>query len=45
MKSKIKAMLIIFFDLEGTVHEEFVLEGQSVPLTTVTFYSECMRMC
>jgi hypothetical protein len=38
--SKVKSMLIIFFDIKGIVHEEFVLAGQTAILhTTVTFYS------
>jgi hypothetical protein len=27
MKSKIKSMLIILFDMEGIVHKEFILAG------------------
>jgi hypothetical protein len=30
VKSKIKSMLIIFFDIKGTVHKEFLLAGQTV---------------
>jgi hypothetical protein len=30
MKSKMKSMLIIFFDIMGIVHKEFVLAGQTV---------------
>jgi hypothetical protein len=46
IKSKVKSMLIIFFDNEGIVHKECVLAGQtSVPHTTVTFYDHCMKMC
>jgi hypothetical protein len=30
MKSKVKRMLIIFFDIKGNVHKEFVLVGQTV---------------
>jgi hypothetical protein len=30
VKSKVKSMLIIFFDIKGIVHKEFVLEGQTV---------------
>jgi hypothetical protein len=37
-------MLIIFFDIKGTVHKEFVLADQTVnPHTTVT-YSDCLKM-
>jgi hypothetical protein len=38
-------MLIIFFDIKGIVHKEFVLADQSILDTTVTFYSDCMKMC
>jgi hypothetical protein len=27
VKSEVKSMLIIFFDIKGVVHKEFVLEG------------------
>jgi hypothetical protein len=30
VKSKVKKMLIIFFDIKGIVHKEFGLEGQTV---------------
>jgi hypothetical protein len=30
IKSKIKSILIIFFDIKGIVHKESVLEGQTV---------------
>jgi hypothetical protein len=30
VKHKVKGMLIIFFDIKGTVHKEVVLEGQTV---------------
>jgi hypothetical protein len=30
MKNKVKSMLIIFFDIKGIVHKEFVLVGQTV---------------
>jgi hypothetical protein len=37
-KSKVKSMLIIYFDFKGIVHKEFILAGQkSFPYTTVTF--------
>jgi hypothetical protein len=48
MKSKINSMLIIFFDIKGIAHKEFVLAGQtgnSIPHIAVTFYGECMKMC
>jgi hypothetical protein len=30
MKSKVKCMLIIFFDIKGSVHKDFILAGQTV---------------
>jgi hypothetical protein len=30
MKSKAKSILVIFYDIEGIVHKEFVLEGQTI---------------
>jgi hypothetical protein len=38
-------MLIIFFDIKGKVHKEFILAGKSILHTTVTFYGECVKMC
>jgi hypothetical protein len=35
VNSKVKSMLIIFFDIKGIVHKEFVLAGQTV--NSVTF--------
>jgi hypothetical protein len=32
-KSKVKSMPIIFFDIKGIVHKEFILAGQTVILT------------
>jgi hypothetical protein len=29
-KSKVRSMLIIFFDVKGILHKEFVLAGQAV---------------
>jgi hypothetical protein len=34
VKSKVKSMLIIFFDIKGIVHKEFVLTGGG-----------CVKMC
>jgi hypothetical protein len=33
MKSKFNGMLIIFFNIRGTVHKEFVLAGKTVNST------------
>jgi hypothetical protein len=30
VKTKVKSMLIVFFDIKGIVHKEFVLAGQTV---------------
>jgi hypothetical protein len=30
VKSKVKCMLIIFFDIKGIIHKEFILAGQKV---------------
>jgi hypothetical protein len=35
-------MLIIFFDIKGIVHKEFVLAGQTVYLT---FYGNWVKLC
>jgi hypothetical protein len=45
VKSEVNSMLIIFFDIRGIVHKEFVLAGQSILHTTVMFYGNCMKMC
>jgi hypothetical protein len=29
-KSKVKSMLVIFFDIKGIVHKEFIMAGQTV---------------
>jgi hypothetical protein len=45
MKSKVKSMLIIFFDIKGIVQKEFVLAGQqSVQHPTAMFYGDCVKM-
>jgi hypothetical protein len=41
-------MLIMFFDIGGIVHKEFILAGQTVNSayrTTVTFYGDCLKTC
>jgi hypothetical protein len=40
VKSKVKRMLIIFFDIKGTVHKEFVLAGQTV---ISAYYCDLLR--
>jgi hypothetical protein len=38
-------MLVIFLDIKGIVHKEFVVVGQTVnSATAVTFYSGCTKM-
>jgi hypothetical protein len=45
VKSKVKSMLIIFFDIRWIVHKEFTLAGQqSIPHTTVMFCGNCVKM-
>jgi hypothetical protein len=42
----VKGMLIIFFDIKGTVHKESVLVGQTVNSTYYCdFYGDCVKMC
>jgi hypothetical protein len=49
VKSKVKIMLIIFFDIKRIVHKELFRPNwqakQSIPHTTVPFYGDCMKMC
>jgi hypothetical protein len=40
VKSKVKSMLIIFFDIMGIVHKEFVLAGQTV---NSKYYCDVLR--
>jgi hypothetical protein len=45
VKSKVKVMLVTFFDIEGIVHKNLSWKAkQSIPHTTVTFYGECVKM-
>jgi hypothetical protein len=39
-KSKVKSMLIIFFNIKGTVHKEFVLAGKMV---NFSYYCDFVR--
>jgi hypothetical protein len=40
VKSKVKRMLVIFFDIKGIVHEEFVLARQIV---NSAYYCDVLR--
>ena len=42
-KSRVKSMLIIFFDSKGIVHKEFVPPGQTVNQTFYLQVLECLR--
>jgi hypothetical protein len=43
---KVKSMLIIFFDIKGIVHKEFVLADQTVNSAYYADdYGNCMEMC
>jgi hypothetical protein len=45
VKSKIKYMLIIFFDMKRIAHKEFILAGQTVNShITVAIYGNCLKM-
>jgi hypothetical protein len=45
VKSELKSILIISFDLKRIVYKELVLVGQkSIPHTTVISYSDCVSM-
>jgi hypothetical protein len=41
-KSKVKSILIVFFNIKGLVHKEFFL---SFLHTTVMFYIKSVKMC
>jgi hypothetical protein len=44
VKSKVKSMLIIFFDIKGIVHK--IRPGRpNSSLTSVTFYGDCVKIC
>jgi hypothetical protein len=42
VKSKVKSMLIILFDIKGVAHKEFTLAGQTV---NSVYYCDCIKMC
>jgi hypothetical protein len=43
VKSKAKSILIIFFDIKGTVHREFFLAGQTVNFAYYRDVLWCLR--
>jgi hypothetical protein len=45
VKTKVKSMLIIFFDIKGFAKNSSWQAKQPVPHTTVTFYGDCVKMC
>jgi hypothetical protein len=46
VKSKVKSMLIIFFDIKGMLIKNSSWHAkQSIPHTTVTFYGDCVIIC
>jgi len=38
-RSRVKTMLVIFFDWQGVIHKEFVLEGETI--NAVFFFIFC----
>jgi hypothetical protein len=40
LKSKVMSMLIIFFDMKGSVYKEFILAGQTV---NSTYYRDILQ--
>jgi hypothetical protein len=45
VKSKVKSLLIILFDIKGIDHKEFILASQSVSSSyDVMFHGDCMEM-
>jgi hypothetical protein len=46
VKSNVKSMFIIFFNIKGIVHKEFALVGRAAnSIYTVTFYGDCVKVC
>jgi hypothetical protein len=46
VKSKVKSMLFIFFNMKRIVHEEFMLVAkQEIPHTSDKFYGDCVNVC
>jgi len=44
VRSKVKVMLIVFFDMEGIVHYEYVLQGQTVNQQFYLQVLKCLRL-
>jgi hypothetical protein len=45
VKSQVKSILIIFFDIKGIVHKESILAGQTVNSAYYCdIYSDCMNL-
>ena len=42
-KSRVKTMLLTFFDIRGTVHYEFVPTGQSTKFTIWKYWKGCVK--
>ena len=42
-KSRVKTMLLTFFDIRGIVHYEFVPTGQSTKFTIWKYWKSCMK--
>jgi hypothetical protein len=46
VKSKVKNILIILFDIKGIVHKEFILVSQTVNFAySCDFCGDCVKMC
>jgi hypothetical protein len=46
VKSKVKSMLMILFDIKGLLAKNSSWQAkQSIPHTTVTLYGECVKIC
>jgi hypothetical protein len=45
MKSEVKNILMIFFDIKVIIHKQFALVGQTINSAAVTFYGNCMKIC
>jgi hypothetical protein len=48
VETNVRSILIMFSDIKGIVHKEFVLAGQTVNSSyraTVSFYGDCLKTC